>query len=65
MLERRGAVTVGDVHVSAGLDEQTDDFQVLRPAPAEDDRLQKGRPAEAVDVVDLDVGLEEPADNLA
>jgi hypothetical protein len=62
--QRRPPVPVGQVDVGAGLDQQADRAQVVGAAVAEDDRLQQGRPAEPVDVVDLDRGGQEAADDL-
>ncbi len=63
--QRPDAVLVGDVDVRAVLDEQADDGLVGRPAVGQDDGLEQGRPAEPVDVVDVDVGLrQQVADDL-
>jgi hypothetical protein len=57
-------VAVGQVDVGPGLDQEPDRPQVIGAAVAEDDRLQEGGPAEPVDVVDLDRGGQEAADDL-
>jgi len=49
--QRGHAVAIGQVDVGPGGDQQADDLDVARPAIAEEDRLQQGRPAEAIDVV--------------
>ena len=63
MRERRHALAVREVHVSAGLHQKPDDLGVSCIAAAEDDRLEQRSPAEPVHVIDLDVGLEEPCDD--
>ena len=57
MGQRPDAVAVGLVHVGAVLDQQAHDLLVTRPAVGQQDRLQQGRPAQVVDVVDVHVGL--------
>ena len=47
-----------------GRHQQAHDFGVAWATIAEDDRFQQRGPAEAVDVVDRDVGLQQFADNL-
>ena len=47
-----------------GIYEQPDDLGVSRATVTEDDRLEQRGPVEVVDVVDGDVGLEQPADDL-
>ena len=61
--EGRGAVPVGEVHVGAGVDQQTDGVRVGAAAVAEDDRLEQRGPAEAVDVVEVDLGPQQTAND--
>ena len=63
MRERRLAVPVGEIDIGARIYEQPDDLRVAWAAVAEDDCLEQCRPAEVVDVVDVDVGLEQLADD--
>ena len=62
--QRRPPVPVGQVDVGAGLDQQVDRPDVAGAAVAKDDGLQEGGPAEPVDVVDVDRGVEEAPDDL-
>ena len=61
--EGRGAVPVGEVHVGAGVDQQTDGVGVGPATVAEDDRLEQRGPAEAVDVVEVDLGPQQTAND--
>ena len=63
MPERRRPVPVGQVDIRPGVDEGADRAGVRVPALAKDDRLEQRGPAEPVDVIDLDVGLEQPGDD--
>ena len=64
MIERRLPADRPDPGVDVALlDEHPDDLRVGRVAAAEDHRLEKRRPAEPVDVVDVDLGLEQPPDD--
>ena len=65
MGERGHPAAVREIDVGACGDELPHDLGVLGAAVAEDDRLEERRPAEPVDVVDLDRGLEQAADDLA
>ena len=64
MLDGGDALAVGDGDVRPRLDEQPNDLRVLQAAVAEDHRLEERRPAEIVDVVDVDLGLEQPSHDL-
>jgi hypothetical protein len=64
MGQRGDAVAVGEVDVGPGVDQEADRPGVIGAAAAEDDGFQEGGPAEAVDVVDLDRGGQEAADDL-
>lgn len=59
MLKRRYAIIVGQIDVCAGTDQQFDDPNMRRTPVTEDDRLQQGRPAEPVDVIDIDPCLDQ------
>jgi hypothetical protein len=63
MRKRANALAVGQVDVSSGVDEQSDDFGVASIAAAEDDCLEQRGPPESVDVVDVDVGVEQALDD--
>ena len=60
MFERRDAVAIRYLPGS-GIDQDADDLLVDRSAVAEDHRLHQRSPAEIVDVVDVDSGLDENA----
>ena len=62
VLQRGHAVAVGDRRVGAGVQQDPDDLLVGRRPVAEDHRLQQRGPAQVVDMVDVDVGLHDPAD---
>ena len=62
VLERRDTVAIGEVDARTGLDEEPDDLPVCGASVAEDDRLEQCRPAEVVDVVDVDLGLQQRSD---
>ena len=64
VLARRHAFPVGDVHVRAAVDQRPDRLDVGGPAVAEDDRLEQRRPAEPVDVIDVDLGGDQPPHDL-
>ena len=59
MLARRHALPVGDVHVDAAVDQRSHGLDMGVAAVAEDDRLEQRRPAEAVDVIEVDPGLDQ------
>ena len=59
MLQRRDAVTIGDVTIRAGFEKHPDDLRVGRSTVAEDHGLEQRRPARVVDVVDVDLGPRE------
>ena len=59
MLERCDPVAVGKIDAGVRVEEQSHDLLMSGAAVAEDHRFEQGRPAEVVDVVDVDVGLEE------
>jgi hypothetical protein len=61
VLQRGDAVLVSDGSVCSGRDEDAHDLLVPRSAVPEDHRLQQGSPAEVVDVVDVDPGLDDAA----
>jgi hypothetical protein len=63
VLERRHAVAVRDVDACACFDEDPDDHLMRLAALAEDHRLQEGRPAQIVDVVDVDLRPHELTDH--
>ena len=60
VLQRCHAVLVGDRPVRPGGQQDPHDLLVPRAAVAEDDGLEHRRPAEVVDVVDVDAGLDDP-----
>lgn len=59
MFQRGDAVAVGDVETGPGGQKQADNLDMTRPAIAEQHRLQKARPAEPVDMVDVDGGAQQ------
>ena len=63
MLQRRRSLAVREVDIGARTYEGAHDPCVTVVAAAEDDRLQQSGPAEPVDVVDLDLGLEQALDD--
>ena len=65
MLQRGGPVTLGlQPRVGAGGDQDSHGIDIAVRSVAEDDRLMQGGPPQVVDVVDLDVGLNQPAGNV-
>ena len=62
MLERGDLVTLGrQSQVGAGGDQDPHGVDVARRSIAQNDRLVQCGPAQVIDVVDLDVGLDQPA----
>ncbi len=64
MVERRDALTVGEIDGGAGRDEQAEDGHVARPAVAQDHGLEEGRPSEVVDVVERRAGVDQDPDHV-
>jgi hypothetical protein len=61
MCKRRQALPVGEVHVGTTRDQHARDLDIARAAVAQYRDLEQGRPAEAVDMVDVDRRLQELA----
>ena len=62
--QRRDPLAIGQVDIRARFDQEPHDLGMARAAVAQDDRLQQRGPAQAIDVVDLDVGLQQLLDDL-
>ena len=61
MIERGDLITLGlQPQVGAGGDQDTHGVDVAARSVAQDDRLVQRGPAQVVDVVDLDLGLDQP-----
>lgn len=57
MLEWRDPVMVSQIHIGAMLDQKIDDLLMPFAAIAQDDGFQQGCPAEAIDMIDIDIGV--------
>jgi FkbM family methyltransferase len=64
MIERCRSLAVGNPHVRALRDEQAHDLGVRGPAVAENDGFEQRGPAQPVDMVDVDRGVEQDAHRL-
>ena len=64
MLKRCHTFTISDIDIRSGGDKQLDDSLMTGTTVTQDNRLQKGGPAEPVDVIDIDPGLDQRIDGL-
>ena len=64
VLERRDPIAVREIDTRVRVQEQPHDLLMSRAAVTEEHGFEQSRPAEVVDVVDVDLRLQEPAHGL-
>src|SRR6478735_10791545 len=64
VFQRRHAVTVRNAKARPGVDQPLDDLDMARAAVAEDDGLEQSGPAEVVDMINIDPGVDQHRNGL-